>query len=174
MSRLRGDLETEVARLKEEKRQLELHLLRTDAWSKHLGKWTASISESDVCCCFVTELCHLSFERANTVFMFLCACVRCRLRKARKSHDSLLLFVSLLHMSLDARRPTMRRRVQRLSVRTGSFNANRKNSKLCTRSWPRFERAFVITVMFLLICTCSYFCVFTWAYFLDRSTLLWS
>ena len=50
MSRLRGDLETEVARLKEEKRQLELHLLRTDAWSKHLGKWTASISESDVCC----------------------------------------------------------------------------------------------------------------------------
>lgn len=47
-SKVLSILEKEVDWLRGEKRQIEAHLIRTDAWSEHLGKWKASIQSVDV------------------------------------------------------------------------------------------------------------------------------
>lgn len=41
-------LEKEIENLKNEKRQLEAHLLRTETWSEHLGKWRATVESVEI------------------------------------------------------------------------------------------------------------------------------
>ncbi|KAK7865188.1 hypothetical protein R5R35_012045 [Gryllus longicercus] len=44
LSRLESDVET----LQGEKRQLEAHLMRTEAWSEHLGRWRAVVQSAEM------------------------------------------------------------------------------------------------------------------------------
>jgi sorting nexin-25 len=41
-------LEKEIENLKNEKRQLEAHLLRTETWSENLGKWRAAVESVEI------------------------------------------------------------------------------------------------------------------------------
>lgn len=47
-SKVLSILEKEVDWLKGEKRQIEAHLMRTEIWSEHLGKWKATIQSVEV------------------------------------------------------------------------------------------------------------------------------
>lgn len=47
-SKLLSILDKEVDWLKMEKRQLEAHLMRTEVWAEHLGKWRAIVQSVEV------------------------------------------------------------------------------------------------------------------------------
>lgn len=47
-SKLLSILDKEVDWLKMEKRQLEAHLIRTEVWAEHLGKWRAIVQSVEV------------------------------------------------------------------------------------------------------------------------------
>jgi sorting nexin-25 len=47
-SRVLAVLEKEVEQLQGEKRQLEAHLARTEAWGEHLGQWRAVVQSAEV------------------------------------------------------------------------------------------------------------------------------
>jgi sorting nexin-25 len=47
-SRVLAVLEKEVEQLQWEKRQLEAHLTRTEAWGEHLGQWRAVVQSAEV------------------------------------------------------------------------------------------------------------------------------
>ncbi|XP_071452813.1 sorting nexin-25 [Hetaerina americana] len=47
-SRVLGILEKEVEWLEGEKRQLEAHVSRTEAWGEHLGRWRATVQSAEI------------------------------------------------------------------------------------------------------------------------------
>lgn len=47
-SKILSGLQKEVENLEGEKRQLEAHLNRTEAWSEHLGKWRAIVQSAEM------------------------------------------------------------------------------------------------------------------------------
>lgn len=48
MQKVQDEIESELAAMKEEKRRLESHIMRTEQWCENVGKWTAHIYDADV------------------------------------------------------------------------------------------------------------------------------
>lgn len=46
-SKVLSGLEKEVESLEGEKRELEVHLVRTEVWEQHLGKWRAVVQSAE-------------------------------------------------------------------------------------------------------------------------------
>ena len=48
MMRLQDDLQEEIDTLKNQRRQLDFHIERTDRWADNIGKWKATICNHEV------------------------------------------------------------------------------------------------------------------------------